>query len=574
MTRLYSVLFLLASFYLTAQEKYFIKYYADQPYNTGRMIGVTNEDELIFSFLSFGPEEFSEEMIILKMDLAGNILAETRLSGDEYIYVSWDFNFSEGYIYMPGISASKTDTMGIYPFVAKILPGEEPIYNQVIPPLNPAYFGQAYSSRINAMGTHYLCTNRMHSDYGDGYYRSGIIYKLDSMGIVVDSLFYPANNYGMIVNSLIDRNSGGFYLIQNRESGYSHGYIRLFTTDENLIPLDSIDLHNPGNPDDLYQSHDLAESDLGDLYLFASTGNTKIFVTKLNADLDTLWVKKVLQTGQKGTIRWTSDHHILVCGTTWGTNLQPWKKWLMKLDSDGNILWERIWEIAEDSYLHDLIELNGEIYMAGVEHYPGAKDAILVHTNCMGLFTEPEASFMIEPGADNAYFFTNTSQFVYPDSIDGGHFLWQFGDGSSSTEESPYHSYTLPGAYWVELTAVVCNDTSRAGTCISLNGMPCDTPWIYTSTSDNTVEFIDKDLPALLTILPNPFDDYFSAIPGVTVTSPLRELILYNAEGRIVKKVYTHFDEIEVGHLPAGLYFYEAVFASGLRCNGKLMKLE
>ena len=79
----------------------------------------------------------------------------------------------------------------------------------------------------------------------------------------------------------------------------------------------------------------------------------------------------------------------------------------------------------------------------------------------MGLLTLPQASFVtqIDTGALRASFY-NTSQFVYPDSIDGGHYLWQFGDGSTSTELNPTHTYAQGSNYTVTLTAVVCVDTS------------------------------------------------------------------------------------------------------------------
>ncbi len=38
-----------------------------------------------------------------------------------------------------------------------------------------------------------------------------------------------------------------------------------------------------------------------------------------------------------------------------------------------------------------------------------------------------------------------------------GSFMWDFGDGSSSTEESPDHSYVLPGVYEVNMTYFSCN---------------------------------------------------------------------------------------------------------------------
>lgn len=48
--------------------------------------------------------------------------------------------------------------------------------------------------------------------------------------------------------------------------------------------------------------------------------------------------------------------------------------------------------------------------------------------------------------SDNGIFqFTNTSTIAVGDTISSR--LWRFGDGATSTQENPTHSYTLPGSY-------------------------------------------------------------------------------------------------------------------------------
>ncbi|MBL0248693.1 MAG: hypothetical protein IPQ28_14205 [Sphingobacteriales bacterium] len=46
------------------------------------------------------------------------------------------------------------------------------------------------------------------------------------------------------------------------------------------------------------------------------------------------------------------------------------------------------------------------------------------------MLTEPKAEFVHVLASGYTYTFTNKSQYVYPDSIDGGHFIWDFGDGT------------------------------------------------------------------------------------------------------------------------------------------------
>jgi PKD repeat protein len=62
---------------------------------------------------------------------------------------------------------------------------------------------------------------------------------------------------------------------------------------------------------------------------------------------------------------------------------------------------------------------------------------------------QPTANFTVsdqEPTTNQELFFTNLS-------TDGLTYVWDFGDGVTSTEENPTHSYTTSGSYTIRLTA-------------------------------------------------------------------------------------------------------------------------
>lgn len=64
--------------------------------------------------------------------------------------------------------------------------------------------------------------------------------------------------------------------------------------------------------------------------------------------------------------------------------------------------------------------------------------------------------------------FTNTS-------AGGQTFQWSFGDGATSTESSPVHSYNVPGTYIVRLVvtdSATCNIRDTASTTITVAGLP------------------------------------------------------------------------------------------------------
>lgn len=58
---------------------------------------------------------------------------------------------------------------------------------------------------------------------------------------------------------------------------------------------------------------------------------------------------------------------------------------------------------------------------------------------------------------------TNTSSFTDLSTGSGGTWSWEFGDGSTSEEPSPSHTWGLPGPHFVTLTR-------RRGTCVSTTG--------------------------------------------------------------------------------------------------------
>ena len=79
---------------------------------------------------------------------------------------------------------------------------------------------------------------------------------------------------------------------------------------------------------------------------------------------------------------------------------------------------------------------------------PAGSD-MLTHTNYITVYETTEADFTATPrsGIDSVTVaFTNLSGGAYTAS------LWDFGDGITSTQESPAHTYTQPGAYDVSLT--------------------------------------------------------------------------------------------------------------------------
>ena len=221
---------------------------------------------------------------------------------------------------------------------------------------------------------------------------------------------------------------------------------------------------------------------------------------------------------------------------------------IVKLDKDFNLMWRRQFNGDGDDYGYDIIEaLDGGLIVCGrTESNTNGADLYVVKTNCMGLLTEPQAAFDYEAAAGVADFI-NESQYVYPDSIDGGHFLWHFGDETTSNEVSPSHEYAVNGHYTVTLTAVVCNDTSIYTQDILVDGV---------GISENNNFLADK-----ITLFPNPAKDFLQIETDIFLDCfvPRSDKLMVSIFNVLGEKVLEQgfSNEINISALPVGSYFLQ-----------------
>ena len=146
---------------------------------------------------------------------------------------------------------------------------------------------------------------------------------------------------------------------------------------------------------------------------------------------------------------------------------------------------------------------------------------------------DPMANFVIEELGDGQFSLTNTSE-------NATSYLWNFGDGTTSTEANPVHTYTSNGAFTIELTVESCGITVTYSQTV-----------LVTTLTIGEVNPTKKEIR----IYPNPTSHF------ITLESPEeyigKSFQLIDITGRMVMKenITTLKSFHDVSSLTNGVYF-------------------
>lgn len=170
---------------------------------------------------------------------------------------------------------------------------------------------------------------------------------------------------------------------------------------------------------------------------------------------------------------------------------------------------------------------------------------ILYNTECNALFVP-----FLEPDSLGA-FFLNLS------SADAVSYLWDFGDGQTSTDFFAWHQYAQPGVYQVSLTITTANgcvNTYSATLDFGANrfmGIPSYS--LANSTGEAPID------AGSLQLFPNPVSDAVT-VSFVTASSEMYNISVLTLDGRLVSKLSAggqtghQQHQIDMSRLPAGMY--------------------
>ncbi len=183
----------------------------------------------------------------------------------------------------------------------------------------------------------------------------------------------------------------------------------------------------------------------------------------------------------------------------------------------------------------------------------GDKNVRLTTSNVIGndtiietikVLSPPSADFSAQINGLTATF-NNSSQNALS-------YLWDFGDGNTSTAANPVHTYANPETYLVKLEA-----TNQCKTAEKILSVP-----ISTSVSNLSEQFAVR-------IMPNPTASDFRVEIESRIAENEVRLSLFDTQGRLVKEVETNVNQgfnsvsFENLHLPKGVYQLNLQAATG-----------
>jgi len=375
---------------------------------------------------------------------------------DELVYINKvELSATGGIVNLYEIATTGTESVGYS--IAQNAEGDLFIGGYYTPPFISPNRDKLYLAKLNSSGEKIW-------EYTDWTYPYHCVFR--AVLPTDDGGCYAAG----YVNAYLFNESGEFYLTKFNSNG-TMAWERIYDV---------------GTTDACY---DMALTRDSGLILCGESGFRKAHLLKTNNAGDSIWSKKYFLNEERSEfvkVASLLDTTYVAIGSIKSNDDPGMDLLITKVDSLGNLMWHRRYGQQEiNDYGYDFtpvpIPKGGFVVVGRTDTIvptsnPGIQWSLgrgyIVKTNCMGLLTVPQAAFAIsqDPDLPSRFQFTNQSQYTYPDSIDGGYYVLNWGDGSPPyicgqgyspcIQDTLIHTYQTEGIYGVTLQAIVCNDTS------------------------------------------------------------------------------------------------------------------
>ena len=154
-----------------------------------------------------------------------------------------------------------------------------------------------------------------------------------------------------------------------------------------------------------------------------------------------------------------------------------------------------------------------------------------------------------EPPADQVGYthITSDLRVYFTNSSSIGAYSWDFGDGSSSSSNSPFHDYSSNGTYSVCLTLTT--------TCNTITS--CNDVLVFDSSSLDITDVNQEDIQ----VFPNPSSGIFTVSLTKSITNPVA-LAVYDISGRkVFSSVVSNTKEarVDLSEFKSGTYIFKLI---------------
>lgn len=193
----------------------------------------------------------------------------------------------------------------------------------------------------------------------------------------------------------------------------------------------------------------------------------------------------------------------------------------------------------------DISNLSAGSYTITVTDYLGCSASETYHLTSQNP-PSPVANFTSSSN-DLITTFTNTS-------TNSNSFLWDFGDGNTSTDENPIHTFEEEGSYNVCLTAY--GDCDTITNCKTVNVV------------DNSSDISQEEILNNILVYPNPSKD---KVTIRTEKQEVKQVIIHNSNGQLVYQTALKDEEtvIKVNHWSPGVYTFLLMNKEGKTIGSK-----
>lgn len=172
---------------------------------------------------------------------------------------------------------------------------------------------------------------------------------------------------------------------------------------------------------------------------------------------------------------------------------------------------------------------------------------------CSGDTLEFNINVLSSPYASFDYLATQNEVMFINTSTDGNIFHWDFGDGNTSTELSPNHTYSDNGDYIVTLTTTSANGCSKV------------------STETITIDFLGiNEATTNLTII-SPFNETLT----INSSDQIGQIEIYSLDGKLIhaETVFENSTKINASNWQSSIYILIHVNQEGISQRSKIVKL-